>query len=81
MVWIRWPDPEVGDQHQEMAPLEAVDFILDQKKKGLVMFGVWEGSDEQLALETEMVNKTNLVEVMKEKQDDTLRLVPVVSGG
>lgn len=81
MVWLRWPDPEAGDQHQEMAPQEAVDFIADQRRKGLVRFGVWESNDEELALEKKMVDKTNLLEVLEKKQDDTLRLVPVVSGG
>ncbi len=79
MVWIRWPDPEVGDQLQEMLPANAADFILDQKKKGLVRFGVWEGSDAQLELD--MIKKTDLLEVLKEREDQTLRLVPVIIGG
>lgn len=81
MVWLRWPDPETGDQHQEMAAQEAADFIAEQRRKGLVKFGVWESNDEELALEMEMVDKTNLLEVLEQRQDDTLRLVPVISGG
>lgn len=79
MVWIRWPDPEVGDQIQEMLPADAAAFIMDQRKKGLVRFGVWEGSDAQLELE--MVSKTDLLEVLKEREDQTLRLVPTIMGG
>lgn len=79
MVWIRWPDPDVGDQLQEMLPAEAADFIMDQKEKGLVKFGVWEGSNAQLELE--MVNKTDLLEVLKEREEETLRLVPAIAGG
>lgn len=79
MVWIRWPDPETGDNHQEMAPQEVVDFLAENS--GKFKFGVWEATDEQLSLEKEMVGKTNLVQVLEERQDDTLRLVPVIAGG
>jgi hypothetical protein len=79
MVWLRWPDPETGDNHQEMAPQEVVDFIAE--KGQLFKFGVWEATDEQLSLEAEMVSKTNLLQVLQERQDDTLRLVPVIAGG
>lgn len=79
MVWIRWPDPEVGDQLQEMMPAEAADLIMDLKERLPARFGVWEGSNAQLELE--MVNKTDLLEVLKEREGQTLRLVPVIEGG
>ena len=79
MVWLRWPDPKTGDNHQEMAPQEVVRFLAENGSK--FKFGVWEGSDEQLSLEQEMINKTDLLEVLERKQDDTLRLVPVIAGG
>lgn len=62
-----------------MAPQEVVDFIAESGQK--FKFGVWEATDEQLSLETEMVSKTNLLEILEERQDDTLRLVPVIAGG
>jgi hypothetical protein len=62
-----------------MAPQEVVDFIAENGQK--FKFGVWEATDEQLSLETEMVSKTNLLELLEERQDDTLRLVPVIAGG
>ena len=62
-----------------MAPQEVVDFLAENGQK--FKFGVWEATDEQLSLETEMVSKTNLLEVLEERQDDTLRLVPVIAGG
>lgn len=79
MVWLRWPDPKTGDNHQEMAPQEVVDFLAENS--GKYKFGVWEATDEQLSLEQEMMGKTNLLEVLERKQDDTLRLVPVIAGG
>ena len=79
MVWLRWPDPETGDNHQEMAPLEVVDFLAENS--GKFKFGVWEASDEQLSLEKEMMGKTNLLEVLERRKNDTLRLVPVIAGG
>ncbi len=79
MVWLRWPDPKTGDNHQEMAPQEVVDFLAENS--GKYKFGVWEATDEQLSLEQEMVGKTNLLEVLERKPDDTLRLVPVIAGG
>lgn len=79
MVWLRWPDPETGDNHQQMAPQEVVDFLAENGSK--FKFGVWEASDEQLSLEAKMISKTNLLEALERKQDDTLRLVPVIAGG
>jgi hypothetical protein len=79
MVWIRWPDPDVGDQLQEMMPAEAADLIMDLKEKLPARFGVWEADNAQLELE--MVNKTDLLEVLKEREGQTLRLVPVIEGG
>jgi len=81
MVWLRWLDPKAGDQHVQMDSQQALQFIQERKDEGKVVFGVWEGSDEQLALETEMMNKTNLLQVLEERQGETLRLVPVVGGG
>ena len=79
MVWLRWPDPETGDQHQEMAPQAVVDFIAENS--GKFKLGIWEGSDESILLEQEMLNKTNLLQVLEERQNDTLRLQPIVAGG
>jgi len=79
MVWIRWLDPDVGDQVQEMLPADAVDFILDRKKKGLVKFGIWEGQDAQLELE--MATRSGILDALKEREKQTLRLVPIVGGG
>jgi hypothetical protein len=79
MVWLRWPDPEAGDQHVEMAPQEVVDFIAENSKT--FKLGVWEEADESILLEAEMVNKTNLLEVLAERQNDTLRLQPAIAGG
>lgn len=79
MVWIRWPDPDVGDQVQEMMPAEAVDFIMDQKEKLPCKFGVWEGQDAQLELE--MATRSGILESLKERSEQTLRLVPVIEGG
>ncbi len=62
-----------------MAPLEAADFIMERRKMNFMRFGVWEESDEQLELE--MIQKTNLLEVLQARGEQTLRLVPVVSGG
>ena len=79
MVTIRWPDPDVGDQVQEMMPAEAVDFIMDQKEKLPCKFGVWEGQDAQLELE--MATRSGILEALKERSEQTLRLVPVIKGG
>ena len=80
MVTIRWPDPDVGDQVQEMMPTEeAVDFILDKKEKLPCKFGVWEGQDAQLELE--MATRSGILEALKERDGQTLRLVPVIKGG
>ena len=79
MVTIRWPDPDVGDQIQEMMPAEAVDFILDQKEKLPCKFGVWEGQDAQLELE--MATRSGILEALKERSEQTLRLVPIIAGG
>ena len=79
MVTIRWPDPDVGDQVQEMMPAEAVDFIMDQKEKLPCKFGVWEGQDAQLELE--MATRSGILEALKEREGQTLRLVPVIGGG
>ncbi|MCK4266319.1 MAG: hypothetical protein KAX31_03500 [Thermoplasmata archaeon] len=79
MVRIRWPDPDVGDQIQEMMPAEAVDFILDQKEKLPCKFGVWEGQDAQLELE--MATRSGILEALKERSEQTLRLVPIIAGG
>lgn len=79
MVWLRWPDPEVGDQHQEMAPQAVVDFIAENS--GKFKLGIWEGKDESFLLEEKMLNKTNLLQVLEERQNDTLRLQPIVAGG
>jgi len=79
MVWIRWPDPDVGDQLQEMMPADAADFIMDQKDKMPARFGVWEGSNDQLELE--MATRSGILEALKERGDQTLRLVPVIEGG
>ena len=79
MVRIRWPDTDVGDQVQEMMPAEAVDFIMDQKEKLPCKFGVWEGQDAQLELE--MATRSGILEALKERSEQTLRLVPVIAGG
>ena len=79
MVWIRWPDPFVGDQLQEMMPAEAADFIMRARHELPARFGVWEADNAQLELE--MINKTDLIEVLKERGEQTLRLVPVIEGG
>lgn len=79
MVWIRWPDPDVGDQLQEMMPAEAADLIMDLKKRLPAKFGVWEGSDTQLELE--MATRSGILEALKEREGQTLRLVPVIGGG
>ena len=79
MVWIRYPDPKEGDMHQEMAPLEAVDFVLGERDLGKTSFGIWEGNEQQLELE--MASRTGLLEVFRERGDDTLRLVPWTAGG
>ena len=79
MVRIRWPDPDVGDQVQEMMPAEAVDFIMDQKERLPCKFGVWEGQDAQLELE--MATRSGILEALKERSEQTLRLVPVIEGG
>jgi len=79
MVWIRWPDPDVGDQLQEMLPAEAADFIMDQRDKLPARFGVWEGSNAQLELQ--MATRSGILEALKEREEQTLRLVPVTGGG
>ncbi len=79
MVKIRWPDPNVGDQIQEMMPAEAVDFILDQREKLPCKFGVWEGQNAQLELE--MATRTGILAALMEREEQTLRLVPVIAGG
>lgn len=79
MVWLRYPDPKVGDQHLEMDPQEVVDFIEENSNK--FKLGVWETGDEAMNLEAAMMNKTNLLEVLEKRANDTLRLQPVIAGG
>lgn len=80
MVTIRVRTPEHGDQVLEnLSPSEAVDVIMDVKEKGYAKFGVFENSDTQLELE--MATRTGILEALKGKADDVLRLVPVVAGG
>jgi len=62
-----------------MMPAEAVDFIMDQKEKLPCKFGVWEGQDAQLELE--MATRSGILEALKERSEQTLRLVPVIKGG
>ena len=79
MVWIRYPDPKVGDQHVEMAPQEVYDFLAENSAK--YKLGVWEEADESMTLELAMANKTNLLQVLEARKDQTLRLQPVIAGG
>lgn len=81
MVWIRWPDPIVGDQLQEMMPPEAADFIIAQnedKRTPTYRFGVWSDGTQ---LELEMATRTGILDALKERDEQTLRLVPIVGGG
>ena len=59
MVWLRYPDPKVGDQHLEMDPQEVVDFIEETSNK--FKLGVWETGDVAMNLEAAIMNKTNLL--------------------
>ena len=79
MVWLRWPDKEVGDQHVEMTPEQTVDFLAENSSR--FKLGVWETADEAINLEAAMANKTNLLEVLEKRANDTLRLQPVIAGG
>ena len=79
MVWIRYPDPKVGDQHLEMEPQQVMDFLEENSSK--FKLGVWETADESMNLEAEMMNKTNLLEALEQRANDTLRLQPVIAGG
>ncbi len=79
MVWLRWPDKEVGDQHVEMPPQEVYDFLAENSSR--FKLGVWETADEAINLEAAMANKTNLLEVLEKRANDTLRLQPVIAGG
>jgi len=82
VVWIRWPDPDTGDQIQEMLPAEAADFIIRQnqdKSTPIFRFGVWEASNIQLELA--MATRSGILEALQEREGQTLRLVPVIVGG
>ena len=89
MVTIRIRTPKTGDQLLENLTVEeAADTILKIRdegiperdiQKGFAKFGVFENSDTQLELE--MATRTGLIDLLKEKANDILRLVPVVSGG
>lgn len=82
MVWIRWPDPKAGDIKQKMAPAEAADFIIKENKNKDTpnyRFGVWEGTDNQLELE--MATRTGILDALKGREEQTLRLVPIIKGG
>lgn len=85
MVRIRCLDRMKGDQlipeldQPEMTAEEAASFILQRRDEGLTRFGVWEGEDTQLELE--MATRTGILQQLKERAGQILRLVPVVSGG
>ena len=89
MVTIRVRTPKTGDQVLEnLSPEEAADTIIKIRdegipdldiKQGFAKFGVFENSDTQLELE--MATRTGLIDLLKDKANDILRLVPVVSGG
>jgi len=89
MVTIRIRTPKTGDQLLENLTVEeAADTILKIRdegiperdiQKGFAKFGVFENSDTQLELE--MATRTGLIDILKDKAKDILRLVPVVSGG
>ena len=89
MVNIRVRTPNTGDQVLENLTVEeAADTLLKIRDvgiperdiaKGYTRFGIFEESDE--ALELQMATKTGLIELFKKKINETLRLVPMVSGG
>lgn len=79
LVKIRVLDPEAGDQLLDLTPVEAADLVWDQKEKGITKFGLWEGADAQLELE--MMTRTGILDALKERSEDILRLVPIVGGG
>jgi len=62
-----------------MGPQEVVDFIEENSNR--FKLGVWETGDEAMNLEAAMMNKTNLLEVLEKRANDTLRLQPVIAGG
>jgi len=78
-VVIRVLDPDKGDMLNELLLDEAVELVLEHREKGISRFGIWEGSDEQLELE--MMTRTGILDALREKEGDVLRLVPIVGGG
>ena len=89
MIKIRVRTPKTGDQVLESTTVEeAADTLLKIRdhgiperdiRQGFAKFGVFENSDTQLELE--MATRTGLIDLLKDKANDTLRLVPVVAGG
>ena len=89
MIKIRVRTPKTGDQVLESVTVEeAADTLLKIRdegipeldiRQGFAKFGVFENSDTQLELE--MATRTGLIDILKEKANDVLRLVPVVAGG
>lgn len=86
---IRVRTPADGDLVLEhLGVEEAADTLLKIRDTGMpekgiaqgyAKFGIFEQSDEQLELE--MATRTGLIDLLKDKVKDTLRLVPVVTGG
>ena len=60
-------------------PRQVLKFL--RKNKDRFKLGVWETGDEAMNLEAAMMNKTNLLEVLEKRANDTLRLQPVIAGG
>lgn len=80
MVNIRRLHPDHGDQVLEALTIdEAADTILETRDNGWANFAVLEKNDEQLELK--MATKTGLLDYLKDKTEQTLRLVPNIAGG
>jgi len=84
MVNIRRLHPEHGDQVMEALSAEqAADVILETRDNGWARFAILEGEtkEEDKQLELQMATKAGLIDYLKDKAEQTLRLVPVSGGG
>jgi len=84
MVNIRRLNPDYGDEVFEALTIEeAADKILETRDNGWANFAVLETEteEEKEHLELRLATKAGLLDYLKNKVENTLRLVPNMAGG